>query len=70
MPRDEVAHNLRLIQKTCRPGARIAFWSLFVPQAVPVELAPHIQAQAQTERELHRLDRTFFYERLHCWQVN
>ena len=51
------------ITKAARPGARMAYWNLFVARQRPDELAGCIRSLATLAGQLHRKDKTFFYQR-------
>ena len=44
-----------------RPGARLAYWNLFVPRRRPDALADRIRPERERAERLHARDKTFFY---------
>jgi S-adenosylmethionine-diacylglycerol 3-amino-3-carboxypropyl transferase len=49
------------VLESARPGARIAYWNLFVPRQRPPELADRVEPQVARALDLHRRDRAFVY---------
>ncbi len=62
--------NLQAILRVCRAGARLAFWTLFVPRPVPPPLVERIDPRQLESDALSAADRTFFYGGFHAWQVS
>lgn len=57
-------HYQRLLEQCAavgRPGARLAYWNLFVPRHRPDALADRLQPQRDRADRLHARDKTFFY---------
>jgi S-adenosylmethionine-diacylglycerol 3-amino-3-carboxypropyl transferase len=44
-----------------RPGARLAYWNLFVPRFRPDSLADRLERREEEARRLHATDRAFLY---------
>lgn len=60
---DEATHAA-LLERTLdasRPGARVAYWNLFVPRARPQALAERLHRRSDEAAALHGTDRAFFY---------
>lgn len=57
------------ILRASQDGARVAYWSLFVPRPVPPASASHIDPQVSEAEELLAGSRTFFYGSFHVWRV-
>jgi len=69
MSNDEFERTLQIIVRTCRDHARLAFWTLFVPRAVPSKLTHRISPRTSTSEELFAIDRTFFYGGFAAWSL-
>jgi len=57
-------HYRRLLARCAtvgRPGARLAYWNLFVPRHRPEALADRLHPQRDRADRLHARDKTFFY---------
>jgi len=57
-------HYRRLLARCAevgQPGARLAYWNLFVPRHRPNTLADRIQPDRERADRLHARDKTFFY---------
>ena len=59
---------LREILRVCRDGARLAYWTLFVPRVVPPLLTDAFDSNDAMSKELFGQDRTFFYGNFHPWR--
>jgi S-adenosylmethionine-diacylglycerol 3-amino-3-carboxypropyl transferase len=58
---DEHAELLKLTLAAARPGARIAYWNLFVHRARPESLARRLERREPEAAALHEVDRAFLY---------
>jgi S-adenosylmethionine-diacylglycerol 3-amino-3-carboxypropyl transferase len=58
---DAHAELLKLTLAAARPGARIAYWNLFVPRARPESLAERLHRRQEEAAALHEMDRAFLY---------
>lgn len=58
---DQHRHILDLTHRVGTPGARIAYWNLFVPRACPASLQDRIESRSREAAELLSRDRAFFY---------
>jgi S-adenosylmethionine-diacylglycerol 3-amino-3-carboxypropyl transferase len=67
---NEVESTLREILRTGRNDARLAFWTLFVPKAVPSALARKITTWSFAAKNLYLGNRTFFYGNFCLWKVS
>ena len=54
-------HILELTHRVGTPGARIAYWNLFVPRMCPESLYDRIERRPREAAELLSRDRAFFY---------
>jgi S-adenosylmethionine-diacylglycerol 3-amino-3-carboxypropyl transferase len=57
-------HYRRLLAQCAevgRPGARLAYWNLFVPRRRPEGLADRLTPLRDRAERLHERDKTFFY---------
>ncbi|MFB6230038.1 MAG: DUF3419 family protein [Salinibacter sp.] len=57
-------HYRRLLARCAtvgRPGARLAYWNLFVPRHRPDALADRLTPRRTRAEQLHARDKTFFY---------
>ncbi len=52
---------LRETVRAAGPGARVAYWNLFVPRSCPATLSDRLQSQDQRAAALYAKDRAFFY---------
>ena len=66
---EEFEQTLREISRVGRPGARLAFWTLFIPRTVPPSLESRLESESELAQELHSRDRTFFYGGFNLWVV-
>ena len=57
----ETADLYEAMLASARPGARIAYWNLFVPRSRPEALAGRIERLTGLATELHARDRAFVY---------
>ena len=55
------AHILKLTHRAAKPGARVAYWNLFVPRSCPPELADLFKCHREKASSLLTQDRAFFY---------
>ncbi len=62
---ETTAATFRLLAQRLRPGARCAWWNLFVPRAVPEELDQILIPRSETAAQLPP-DRVWFYGAFHC----
>lgn len=69
MSEAQVESALRQIRRVSRPGARLAFWTLFVPRRVPPSLADQISPCPRESKKLHFQARSFFYGSFCLWTV-
>lgn len=60
---------LQAILRVCRDDAKLAFWTLFVPRAVPPTFADYIDPYSTVSKGLLATDRTFFYGSFGVWHV-
>ncbi len=59
-----IGHYRRLLRQCIdvgRPGARLAYWNLFVPRHRPTAFADRLQPRRDRAERLHAQDRAFFY---------
>jgi S-adenosylmethionine-diacylglycerol 3-amino-3-carboxypropyl transferase len=68
MSDDDFHMTLQEIQHVSRADLRLAYWTLFVPRAVPSSLADRMILHLSSERRL-ATGRTFFYESFYVWDV-
>jgi S-adenosylmethionine-diacylglycerol 3-amino-3-carboxypropyl transferase len=61
--------SLRQILCSCRNGARLAFWTTFVPRAVPWALSDRLAPNRSKSESLFATDRSFFYGSFNLWDV-
>lgn len=61
--------TLRRILNVCRSDSRMAFWTVFVPRALPSSLAGWIHASVSESQKLFAADRGFFYGGFGLWEV-
>ena len=54
-------HLYEKIIERSQPGARLAYWNLFVDRSRPVNLASRAKRLIDESLELHKKDRAFFY---------
>lgn len=59
-PETSAALYERLLS-TANPGARFAYWNLFVPRKAPASVAARVRSLDDEAARLFALDRTFFY---------
>jgi S-adenosylmethionine-diacylglycerol 3-amino-3-carboxypropyl transferase len=52
-----------------RPGARLVYWNMLAPRSRPAEMGERVRPLASEADRLHRLDRAWFYQRLHVDEV-
>jgi S-adenosylmethionine-diacylglycerol 3-amino-3-carboxypropyl transferase len=62
--------TLRAIIWSCREGARVAFWTLFVPREVHASCIADIDECKEASDRLTDMDRTFFYGGFRVWQIH
>ncbi len=55
---------LSALRRAAAPGARLAYWNLFVDRERPAEHAGWLAAHGERARRLHEQSRVFFYSRL------
>jgi S-adenosylmethionine-diacylglycerol 3-amino-3-carboxypropyl transferase len=65
----DVEVALREVCRVAAPGARLAFWTLFVPRTVPGSLAGQMRPLAGVEDKWPAEARTFFYGSFCGWNV-
>jgi len=65
----EVESHLREIRRVSRPGAKLAFWTLFIPRSLPTALKDQIVPCSPRADNLFFDARTFFYGSFCSWQV-
>lgn len=58
------------ILRVSQEGARVAYWSLFVPRPVPPACAGQMDSQPSETGKLFASSRTFFYGGFHVWRVH
>ena len=51
------------------PGARLVYWNMLAPRSRPAELRERVRPREAEADRLHRLDRAWFYQRLHVDEV-
>lgn len=66
----EVESHLREIRRVSRPGAKLAFWTLFIPRPLPPALKDQIVPSPSWTEKLFFDARTFFYGSFCSWQVS
>ncbi len=69
MSGDQMNNLLKRIVKISRPGARLAFWTLFIPQQIPKDFNNHIEPLKELSENLSSTARTFFYNDFCLWQI-
>jgi S-adenosylmethionine-diacylglycerol 3-amino-3-carboxypropyl transferase len=69
MSDEEVEACLREIGRGSAPGAKLAFWTLFVPRTVPRALAGRIMDNCGSADKLLFAARAFFYGGFCLWEV-
>lgn len=69
MPEGEVEASLREIGRVSRPGAKLAFWTLFIPRTVPRALDGRMTPSQELAERLLFEARAFFYGGLCLWTV-
>ncbi len=69
MPESTFELTLRNILRVCRKDARMAFWTLFVPRAIPSVLSGRILSSVSESEKLFAADRGFFYGSFGLWKV-
>lgn len=52
-----------------RDGGRLAYWNLLVPRTPPTSLRHRLKPLRETEKQLHAVDRTWFYRSFHIDEV-
>ncbi len=65
LPAEAHESLLRESVRVSGPGAKLAYWNLFVPRSRPESLADVLAPQGQLAEGLHRTDRAFFYSAFH-----
>ena len=53
--------TLGQLARVGRPGARLAYWNLFVPRSRPASMADRLVPRPERAEALHARDRAFFY---------
>jgi len=69
MSDNEYAETVKEIIRVSKDGARVAFWTLFIPRDVPSQLAGSIKVCPVTSARLTAADRTFFYGGFHLANI-
>jgi len=69
MPEGEVEASLREIGRVSGPGAKLVFWTLFIPRAVPRALAGRMTSSHELAERLLFEARAFFYGGFCLWNV-
>ena len=54
-------HILKLTHRAATPGARVAYWNLFVPRSCPPSLSDQFNCRKTEAEALLKVDRAFFY---------
>jgi S-adenosylmethionine-diacylglycerol 3-amino-3-carboxypropyl transferase len=62
MPAKAHGEILAQVAKVSRPGARIAYWNLFVDRQCPADLADRVEVDMDGGAALLARDRAFFYQ--------
>ena len=62
--------TLQNILRISRKDARMAFWTLFVPRAIPPFLSGRISSSVSESQKLFAADRGFFYGSFAVWNVS
>jgi S-adenosylmethionine-diacylglycerol 3-amino-3-carboxypropyl transferase len=70
MSERDLEKMVREIERVSRDDARLAFWTLLVPRAVPPALMDRIDPDTSVSEKLFSTDRTFFYGSFEVWRVN
>ena len=60
---------LQAILRCSRPGARLAYWNVFVPRRRPEHLASRLRSLDVLANRLHATDRAFFYSAFRVEEV-
>ncbi len=68
MPDGEFSAAMRAVVRTARDGARLAYWSVFVPRPLPPGVPGLVPLREEAER-LRLTDRAFFYGDFHLARV-
>lgn len=68
-PAEHRASYAALVERA-RPGARLVYWNMLAPRALPPELADRARPLAELAAVLHRRDRAWFYSALHVDEVS
>jgi S-adenosylmethionine-diacylglycerol 3-amino-3-carboxypropyl transferase len=66
----EYEETLRAIHRVARNGARMAFWTLFVPRKLPFSLTSCFHGDDEETRKKFSTYGTFFYGGFHVWTIN
>lgn len=70
MSEDQRSDLLKQIAKISRPGARLALWTLFIPQSIPKDFNNKIELLKELSENLSSTARTFFYNDFCLWQIS
>jgi S-adenosylmethionine-diacylglycerol 3-amino-3-carboxypropyl transferase len=63
----EMESSLKQIARVCRPGARMAFWTLFLPRRIPPALDGRFSDRSPSYERLFSRSRAFFYGSFCLW---
>lgn len=69
MSRETIRELLQSIIRVSRPNARLALWTLFVPQSIPEDMRQSIISLDGVGRKLSSNARAFFYNDFCLWQL-
>lgn len=64
LPAAEHEQTMRALLGVARPGARLAYWNLFVPRSCPPALGHRVRPLDELAAQLWQASQVFFYERL------
>jgi len=67
MSDEEMESSLKLISRVSRPGARMAFWTLFIPRRIPAALDGQFADWSLSYERLFSQSRAFFYGSFCLW---
>jgi S-adenosylmethionine-diacylglycerol 3-amino-3-carboxypropyl transferase len=70
MSENDFEKIVREIERVSRSDAKLAFWTLLVPRAVPASLKDRVEQNKYVSEKLFGTDRTFFYGSFELWRVN
>ena len=69
LPDNSYENLLEKIVRVSGIGARMAFWTLFVPRIIPERLLDEIHPDNLLANQLFKMNRTFFYGNFCVWNI-